>query len=649
MSNNLTEKLIAEHLVDGTMAAGEAISLQVDQTLCQDATGTLVMLTLEAMELDRVKTEVSAQYVDHNLIQEDHKNPDDHGFLLYAAQRFGVWYSRAGNGISHPLHTQHFARPGKVLIGSDSHTCANGCMGMLAMGAGGADVALAMAGKPLQIMMPEVHGVELKGKLPDWVSAKDIILEMLRRFGVSGGVGKVYEYFGDGLDHLDVWDRHVIANMGAELGATASVFPADKQVETFMKAVGREDQWQPMQADKHCRYDSVVSIDLSELQPLIAKPGSPGNVVPVTDVAGEPMQQAYIGSSANPAYRDYAMVADIVAGKPVPENVSLDINPATREVLLQLTHDGRLAKLLEAGARLHQAGCNGCIGMGQAPATNANSLRTTPRNFPGRSGTLDDKVWLCSPETAAASALKGEITDPRELDMKWPEVEIPAYSHTNRDIFWQPSDDHIPVSNEAIGRGPNIVPLPAMEPVVDNIKVPILLDLPDDVSTDEILPAGAEVLPYRSNIPKISEFAFRAISDTYVKEAETTKVEQGHAIVAGHNYGQGSSREHAALALAYLGLKVVIAKSYARIHFQNLVNFGVVPLTLDSASKDEPLKKHQHLSFSALTDDVAKSNTTTAIVEETGEEITLHLHLSERQRAIILAGGIVHWAKQQKA
>ncbi|MDY7096336.1 MAG: aconitate hydratase, partial [Acidobacteriota bacterium] len=425
MGSNVTEKLIESHLVEGKMEVGTEIGLRIDQTLTQDATGTMVMLELEAMGLDRVKTELSAQYVDHNLVQVDFKNPDDHLFLRSACQRFGVWYSRPGNGVSHPVHQERFGKPGRTLVGSDSHTPAAGALGMLAIGAGGMEVALAMAGEPLFIKMPEVWGVRLVGELPDWVSAKDVILEMLRRHDVDGGVGRVVEYFGPGLDSLSAMDRHVIANMGTELGATSTVFPSDEVVRAFLRTQGREDDWSEWLPDGDAGYDVEEEIDLSTLEPLIAMPSSPGNVRAVREVAGEPIYQSYVGSSANPGYRDFAIAAEIVRGRQVHGRVSFDVNPSSRQILTNLVRDGQLASLIAAGGRIHQAGCNGCIGMGQAPATDQISLRTTPRNFPGRSGTREDKVCLVSPETAAAAALTGEITDPRTLDMEYPRVEEP--------------------------------------------------------------------------------------------------------------------------------------------------------------------------------------------------------------------------------
>src|SRR5699024_1442471 len=470
------------------------------------------MLELEAMELDRAKTEASAQYVDHNLIQEDSKNPDDHLFLESATRRFGLYYSRPGNGVSHPVHMQRLAKPGKTLLGSDSHTCANGCMGMLAMGAGGIDVAMAIAGEPFYVKMPKVWGVKLTGKLPDWVSAKDVILELLRRHDVKGGVGTVIEYFGPGVENLSAMDRHVIANMGAELGATGTVFPSDKEVKQFLKAQEREDDWIELTADKGATYDILEEVDLSELEPLIAKPSSPGNVVPVRELAGTPIYQSYIGSSANPGYRDFAIAAEIVNGERVADGVSFDINPTSRQMLTDLVKESHIASLLQAGSRMHQAGCNGCIGMGQAPATGRNSLRTTPRNFPGRSGTREDSVFLCSPETAAASALTGEITDPRTLKKDYPKIKEPKHAEANMKLLDEPLP-YEQAKDVELQKGPNIASIPKMDEMPDRMELPILLKMGDNISTDEILAGGARVLPYRSNLPEISKFTFEIIDE----------------------------------------------------------------------------------------------------------------------------------------
>ncbi|MEF3328874.1 aconitate hydratase [Oceanobacillus oncorhynchi] len=644
MQLNAAQKLIQDHLLSGEMKPGEEIGLKIDQTLTQDATGTMVMLELEAMGIDKVKTEASAQYVDHNLIQEDFRNADDHLFLRSAAQKFGIYYSRPGNGVSHPVHMQQLARPGKTLLGSDSHTCANGCMGMLAMGAGGIDVTMAMAGEPYYVKMPRVMGIELTGKLPDWVSAKDVILEMLRRHGVKGGVGKILEYYGPGVKELSAMDRHVIANMGAELGATATVFPSDKEIKHFLKTQGREDEWIELKADDGADYDEHEEIDLSALEPLIAKPSSPGNVVPVMEVAGEDIYQSYIGSSANPGYRDFAIASEIVKGKQIANGTSLDINPTSRQLLEQLVENGHIANLLAAGARMHQAGCNGCIGMGQAPATGKNSLRTTPRNFPGRSGTREDSVFLCSPETAAASVLTGVITDPRTLDISYPKIKEPTTFSTKGMLEVPPKDN----SQIDLEKGPNITTIPDFDPIEDNFDVPILLKMNDNISTDEILAGGSRVLPYRSNIQKISTFAFEIIDDDYYETAMKQRDDGGHMVVAGFNYGQGSSREHAALAPRYLGLKVVLVKDFARIHLQNLINFGILPLTFVNEEDYDLVRQEDVLEFRQIHQTIQNQHTFDIKLKGTERTIAVQHDLTKRHLEILLAGGIINWIKEKQ-
>ncbi|MFC4404762.1 aconitate hydratase [Gracilibacillus xinjiangensis] len=643
MKKNVAQKLIETHLVDGEMEAGLEISLKIDQTLTQDATGTMVMLELEAMDLDKAKTEVSAQYVDHNVIQEDYRNADDHLFLRSAARKFGIYYSRPGNGVSHPVHMQRLAKPGKTLLGSDSHTCANGCMGMLAMGAGGIDVAMAIAGEPYHVKMPQIMGVKLTGKLSDWVSAKDVILEMLRRYDVKGGVGKIIEYYGPGLDALSAMDRHVIANMGAELGATATVFPSDNVIKEFLQNQGRGDDWVELKADRGADYDLHEEIDLSTIEPLIAKPSSPGNVVPVSEVAGESIYQSYVGSSANPGYRDFAVTAEIVKGKKIAPGISFDINPTSRQLLTQLSDNGYIGDLLAAGARMHQAGCNGCIGMGQAPASDRNSLRTTPRNFPGRSGTREDSVFLCSPETAAASALTGVITDPRTLDMNYPKIKAPK----------QAGDDGMleapPQNNEEIQleKGPNITSLPDFAPIENNFDIPVLLKMADNISTDEILAGGARVLPYRSNIQRISTFAFEIVDDTYYERAMKARDDHGHAVIAGYNYGQGSSREHAALAPRYLGLKVVLVKDFARIHLQNLINFGILPLRFVNVEDYNKLQEGTILSFKNIHKTIKQLSKFEVEIKDSNETIQVEHDLTDRHIDIILQGGVINWIKNK--
>lgn len=642
MARNLTTKLIADHLEDGKMTAGTHIGLRIDQTLTQDATGTLVMLALEAMDLSRVQTELSVQYVDHNLLQADNRNPDDHLFLQSAAKRFGLWFSPPGNGVSHPLHMKYFGRPGRTLLGSDSHTPAAGALGMLAIGAGGIDVAMAMAGAPFRLKMPEVWGVKLTGALPDWVSAKDVILEMLRRHGVSGGRARVIEYYGPGLDNLGVMDRHVIANMGTELGATSTVFPADDAVRAYLERHRRGDEFQLMAADAGCGYDVEEEIDLGALEPLIALPSSPGNVVPVREVAGEPVYQAYIGSSANPGFRDAAIVAEMVKGRTAADGVSLDLNPTSRDLVSDLIPEGRLAALMEAGARLHQAGCNGCIGMGQAPATGRNSLRTVPRNFPDRSGTPEDSVFLCSPETATAAALSGVITDPREMEMDYPRPVPPEAPTLNRDRFTAPLPEGEAKGVELV-KGPNIGDFPSFAALEETLDLPVLLSVGDDISTDEIMPAGSDVLPYRSNIPKIAEFVFSVVDEGYADRAATQREDGGHVIVAGENYGQGSSREHAAAAPRHLGLRAVLAKSFARIHYQNLINYGILPLIFENPEDRDALDKGAGVNLRDIR--AALKDGTPIRAEAGGRQIALSNAFGDREREILLAGSVIDWWK----
>ncbi len=644
---NVTQKLIKSHLVEGEMKSGEEIGLEIDQTLTQDATGTMVMLELEAMELDKAQTELSCQYVDHNLLQTDYRNPDDHVFLKSAAEKFGIWYSRPGNGVSHPIHTERFAVPGKSMIGSDSHTPATGSMGMLAFGAGGLDVAFAIAGKPMYVKMPEVLGVKVTGRLPDWVSAKDVVLEMLRRYDVEGCVGKIIEYYGPGLKHLSTMDRHVIANMGTEMGATSTVFPSDEETRRFMKLQEREDEWSELKADEGAEYDEHEELDLSEVVPLIAKPSSPGNVVPVSEVAGSDIYQSYIGSSANPGIRDFWVPAQIVKGKRVNEDVSFDINPTSRQVIENLAEDGSLMQLVQAGARFHQAGCNGCIGMGQAPATGRKSLRTVPRNFPGRSGTKEDEVYLCSPETAAASALTGKITDPRDLEeiynMGYPNYQEPNEIIVNREMLVAPPENG---EDRSLDKGPNVVSLPDFD-AIDDFEVPVLLKMGENISTDEILRAGADVLPYRSNIPEISKFAFEIVDENFYERALEAQDEHGgHIVVAGENYAQGSSREHAAIAPRYLGQQLVIAKSYARIGWQNLVNFGILPLEFDNEADYDDIDQGDTIKAENIREQLENGHEVTLKNVTKGNEYTLKHTMSERQREIMLAGGEINHFKQ---
>jgi len=649
MSRNVTRKLIDDHLVSGVTEPGGEIALRMDQTLAQDATGTLVMLEFEALGLPSVRTRLSAQYVDHNLMQADFKNPDDHLFLRSAARKFGVHYSRPGNGVSHPVHMERFGIPGTTLVGSDSHTPAAGSLGMLAFGAGGLEVALAMAGEPLYLAMPRVLGVRVTGELPDWVSAKDVVLEMLRRYDVDGAKGTVIEYHGPGLAQLDAMDRHVIANMGTEMGATSTVFPADDSVRRFLREQGREEAHRELVADEGADYDLHDQIDLSRLEPLIALPSSPGKVVPVREVAGEPLYQAYLGSSANPGFRDFAVPAMMVADRMVDPGVSFDVNPTSRQILVNLAELGYLAQLVRAGARLHQAGCNGCIGMGQAPASGHNSLRTVPRNFAGRSGTQQDRVFLCSPETATASALRGVITDPRDLEMAYPRYLPPQRFTLDAAMIEAPLSPEQAVEVNVV-KGPNIRPLPECEGVPDRLELEVVLEVGDDVSTDEIMPAGAEVLPYRSNVPEISRFVFQPLDAAFAERAvQLRERDGGSVIVSGDNYGQGSSREHAAIAPRYLGVRAVLAISFARIHWQNLANFGVLALTFANPSDRAHLVQGTRIRIEGLHEALARG--TPVHVRLVGEDrtLTLHHNLSERQVASVRAGSLIAYLRSRMA
>jgi aconitate hydratase len=645
MPRNVTQKLIESHVGEGRIAVGEEIGLVIDQTLTQDATGTLVHLEFEAMGLPRVRTEISAQYVDHNLLQTDFKNPDDHLFLRSACRKFGCWYSRPGNGVSHPVHMERFGIPGKTLLGSDSHTPAAGSLGMLAMGAGGLEVALAMAGRPYYINMPKIWGVELRGDLPEWVSAKDVILEMLRRYDVDGGVGTIIEYHGPGLSNLSAMDRHVIANMGAELGATSSVFPSDDSVLAFLESQDRADDYVEILADDGATYDVCTQLDMSELEPLIALPSSPGNVVPVSEVVGRPIYQAVVGSSANPGFRDFAMAGLMVEGRVIHDRVSFDVNPTSRQILENLVATGHLQSLIHAGARIHQAGCNGCIGMGQAPATGQISLRTVPRNFPGRSGTKEDQVYLCSPETATASALTGMITDPRTLDIPYPEVTEPAKYSVNTAMLVGPPEDGGQIE---LKKGPNIKPLPEFGPLEDLISGPVMLKVGDNISTDDISPAGARVLPFRSNIPEISRFTFEQVDETFHKRAVTHQG-LGFFVVAGSNYGQGSSREHAAIAPRFLGLRAVIARSFARIHRQNLANFGILGLTFVDAADYDRIQQGDVLELRDVRESIQRVSRVEVVNVARSESYELDHGLAARQIEMVLAGSLINVVRNEHA
>ena len=635
----LTEKILHEHLVTGEMKKGAPIGIRIDQTLTQDATGTMAYLQLEAMGVDQVKTELSVSYVDHNTLQSGFENADDHKYLQTVAKKHGVFFSRPGNGICHQVHLERFGRPGATLLGSDSHTPTGGGIGMLAIGAGGLDVACAMAGEPFMLNMPRVVEVRLTGALQKGVSAKDVILKVLSMLTVKGGVGKVIEYTGDGVKTLSVPERATITNMGAELGATTSVFPSDEVTREFLRREGREDVFRALAADAGAVYDERYDIDLAALEPLIALPHMPDIVKTVREVAGQPIDQVAIGSCTNSSYRDIMTVASILDGKRVAPNVSLVLSPGSRQVLSMVAEAGGLAKILAAGARLLECTCGPCIGMGQSPVTNAWSLRTFNRNFKGRSGTLSANVCLVSPETAAASAIRGVITDPREADFGLP-AEPQAFL-VDDSMIYAPEREH-PESVEVV-QGPNIRPLPENTPLAAAIEKEVVIQVGDNITTDHIMPAGAKVLPYRSNIEKISEFVFRDVQEGF--KAHCRKA-GGGIIVAGENYGQGSSREHAALAPMYLGIKAVLAKSFARIHAANLVNFGIVPLLFDEAADYESIAEGDvlFLDFSALAPDapVRVENRTKK------RSFSTHHALSALDIEMLKAGGKLNYIKNKQ-
>jgi aconitate hydratase len=645
MAKNLATKILEAHLVEGELVPGREIAIRIDHTLLQDATGTMAMLEFMAMGVERVKVELAAQYIDHNLLQTDNRNADDHAFLISAAQRFGIHLSKPGNGVSHQVHLERFGSPGRTMLGADSHTPSAAGLAMLAIGAGGLDVALAMAGHPFHLPCPRIWGVKLTGELNPWVSAKDVILEMLRRHTVKGGVGKIIEYYGPGVETLSATDRAIIGNMGAELGATTSIFPSDGRTREFLEAQLRGGSWTPIAADPGCSYDEYDEIDLSTVEPLIACPSSPDNVVRVADIAGLKVDQVLVGSSANSAFRDLMTVCRILDGRRIAIHLSFNINPGSRQALENVAAQGGFMMLLLAGAQVHQPGCLGCIGMGQAPGTNQVSLRTFPRNFPGRSGTMGDRVYLCSPETAAAAGLFGVVTDPRELGklMEWPRVKNPERYVVDDSsiIFPLPPEE---AQRVAIVTGPNIVLFPDFPELPEELTAEVIIKVGDNISTDTIMPAGNKVLPFRSNIPAISRFVFEQIDPDFPNRAK----EKGSGVViGGENYGQGSSREHAALAPRYLGIRVKIAKSFARIHKANLINFGILPLIFADPSDYDLVNQGEMVFFKGVRNLVASgAKEIPAIVS--GREIVTLLDVSDRQRQELLAGGTLNYVKDRQ-
>lgn len=643
MRENLTRKILKSHLVEGQMIAGQEISIKIDQTLTQDATGTMAYLSFEALGLPRVRTEVSVSYIDHNTLQTGFENADDHAFLQTIAQKYGIHCSRPGNGICHQVHSERFAIPGKTLLGSDSHTPTSSALGMIAIGAGGMSVAMAMAGQPFPLVMPQVINVKLTGKLRPGVAAKDIILELLRRMTVKNGVGKVIEYTGSGVKTLSIPERCTITNMGAELGVTTSIFPSDELTYEFMKSQGRESDWIELKADTDAEYDGLIEINLDELEPMVAKPHMPDKVVKVREASDVKVSQVFIGSCTNASYSDLAKAAIILDGKFVHPDVSLCIAPGSRQVFEMAARDGILQKLISAGARILESACGPCIGIGQSPQSGGISLRTNNRNFVGRSGTADGQIYLASPEVAAASAITGVITDPRDLEGINLEALKEVKESTERII-----DDRMilsPIENTddvVVRRGPNIRPLPLRGAMEEKIDGKVLLKVGDDITTDDIMPAGSKILPLRSNVPAISQYVFNGIDTTFPERA---KENNGGIVVGGVNYGQGSSREHAALAPMYLGVKAILAKSFARIHHDNLINYGILPLRFKDQSDYDKISQDDVLVIENVKDKL-KSSEFVILNKTKNTTIEAYATLSDRQKDVLLDGGQLNYIKK---
>ena len=641
MGYTLAQKIIKEHILSGEMTVGSEIGLKIDQTLTQDATGTMAYLEFEAIGIPRVKTEKSVAYIDHNTLQTGFENADDHRFIQSVAKKHGIYYSRPGNGICHQVHLERFGKPGKTLIGSDSHTPTGGGIGMLAMGAGGLDVAVAMGGGAYYISMPKMVRINLTGKLQPWVAAKDIILEVLKIMSVKGGVGKIIEYGGEGVKTLTVPERATITNMGAELGATTSIFPSDEITREFMKAQGREEDWIELQPDADAFYDEVINIDLSALVPMAACPHSPDNVKAIEEIGPQKIDQVLIGSCTNSSYLDLMRVAHIMKGKTVHPDVSFGIAPGSKQVYNMLARNGALADLIEAGARILECACGPCIGMGQSPNSKGISLRTFNRNFEGRSGTADGQIYLVSPETAAVSAIAGVFTDPRTLGDAI-DIKLPEKFEINDNMVVAPEPEETMDTVEIL-RGPNIKPFPQTSPLEDSIDVPCSLKVGDNITTDHIMPAGAKILPLRSNIPAISQYCFTVCDKEFPKRALELG---GSIIVGGVNYGQGSSREHAALAPLYLGVKAVLVKSFARIHRSNLINAGILPLTFVNEADYDSISEGDELAIPDVKKLIMNGSELTVINKTTGKEIPVLCELSDRTRDIILAGGLLNYTKE---
>lgn len=642
MGYTLAQKIIKSHLVSGEMKVGTEVGLKIDQTLTQDATGTMAYLEFEAMGIDRVKTEKSVAYIDHNTLQAGFMNADDHKYIQTVAKKHGIYFSRPGNGICHQLHLERFGRPGATLIGSDSHTPTGGGIGMLSFGAGGLDVAVAMGGGTYYIPMPKMVKVMLKGTLRPWVAAKDIILEVLRRMSVKGGVGKIVEYGGEGIIGLSVPQRATITNMGAELGATTSIFPSDDVTYKFLKAQGREKDWIELLPDGDAKYDETIEIDLSTLEPLAAKPHMPDNVDTIKNIGNIAVNQVCIGSCTNSSLLDMMKVAAILRGHKVHPDVSLVIAPGSKQVFTMIAQNGALADMIAAGARILECACGPCIGMGQSPQSAGVSLRTFNRNFEGRSGTADAKIYLVSPETAAASALSGVLTDPRTLGSE-PDIRLPESFLINDNMFEAPASEET-YKNVEVVRGPNIKPCPTKGELDDTLDAKCLLKVGDNITTDHIMKAGASVLPFRSNVPKLAESCFVGCDPEFPTRC---KKEGIGIIVGGANYGQGSSREHAALAPLYLGIRAVIVKSFARIHMANLVNSGILPLIFKDPTDYDKITLGDELELSDLRSTVETGKDFVLVNKTTGDKIALYADISERQVKMLLAGGLLNLTREQ--
>jgi aconitate hydratase len=642
MGKNLVQKIFETHLISGRLVSHEDIAIAIDQTLTQDATGTMVYLQFEALGIPRVRTKFSISYVDHNMLQTGFENADDHRFLLTFAAKYGIFFSRPGNGICHQVHLERFAKPGETLLGSDSHTPNAGAMGVIAIGAGGLDVAVAMGGEPYYLKMPEVVSVRLKGKLPLWVASKDIMLELLRRLTVRGGIGKIFEFGGSGVNTLSIPERATIANLGTELGATTTLFPSDETTLDFLRAQEREKDWVPLKPDPDAEYEQVIEIDLRKLEPLIAQPSSPDKVCPIGEVADKKVDQVCIGSCNNASYFDLMSVAKILKGKKVHPDVSLTITPGTKQVFEMIARNGALADLISADARILESACGPCIGMGQAPPSGAISIRTMNRNFPGRSGTPGDQVYLASPYIAAACALKGRITDPRTLGPRPHRIPKPKQFLIDDSLILPPS---LKPEEVVIERGPNIKPLPTRGRLEDLMEGSVILKVGDNITTDHILPAGAKILPLRSNIPAISEYLFERVDPDFPKKAKQLG---GGFVVGGENYGQGSSREHAALAPMFLGIRAILTKSYARIHRSNLINFGILPLTLKDPEEFIRIQQGDRLRITNLRRELRESDLL-KIENVTQQRIFEVTHgLNSREKEILLAGGLLNYTRNHE-